>query len=129
MGGADTDVILARSGGGDGAAAIVGIGAGADDRRIADASPTLAGEAARRGRSGKIAVRVARHRADGTEMHVLVEDRARLRVQELLQLLPALLGAEIGGIDLFQAHFLGELGGARAPTGRASWRERGGQAG
>ena len=64
VGDADADEIFARAGRRDRAAAVVGIGAGADDRRIADPAPALAGEAAGRGRGGDMALLVERDRAD-----------------------------------------------------------------
>ena len=56
VGDGGADEIFARAGGGDRAGAVVGIGAGADQRRVADPAPALAGEAAGRGRRGDMAV-------------------------------------------------------------------------
>ncbi len=61
------DEVLAMAGSADGAGAVVGIGAGADDRRIADATPLLVGHAAGRSACGEVAVTVQRHRANGRE--------------------------------------------------------------
>ena len=47
-----------------GAARIIGISAGADDRAVADAARQFAGDPACRGRGGKIAVAVACNSAD-----------------------------------------------------------------
>src|SRR3546814_6828541 len=71
-----SDLELARSGARDRARPIIGPGARADDRRIAHPAPALAGDAPGRGRCRHMAVRVARHRADGAVFHVDVE-RAR----------------------------------------------------
>ena len=55
---ADPNEHLARSRRGDGAGAVVGIGPGADDRRVADTVPALAGHPAGRGSGGNMAVLV-----------------------------------------------------------------------
>ena len=57
VGDAGPDEIFAGAGGRDRAGAVVGKGAGADQRRIADPAPALAGQAAGRGRRGDMAVR------------------------------------------------------------------------
>src|SRR6185295_11001722 len=58
------DEELALAGGGDGAAAVVGPGPGADDRRVADAARGLGGVAAGRGRGGEVTRRVESDRPD-----------------------------------------------------------------
>src|SRR5581483_8027698 len=62
---ADPDDGLARAGRGRGADEVVGVGAGADHRGIADPAAPLARDAAGRGGGGDVTARVARHRADG----------------------------------------------------------------
>src|SRR5438094_6412170 len=61
------DESFAEPGSRDGAG-LIGVIAGADDRRIADPARQLAGVAARRGRSGEIAVGIERHGADRAVM-------------------------------------------------------------
>src|SRR5438552_17696561 len=55
---------LAVAGAGDGARGVVGVDAGADDRRIADAAGKLAGDAAGGGRRREVAGAIQRYRAD-----------------------------------------------------------------
>ena len=69
--------IFALAGARDGAAAIAGIGAGADDRRIADAAGGLVGVAAGRGRGREMALGVARDRADRAVLLGLAGVRGR----------------------------------------------------
>ena len=59
------DEVLPVPGGRDRADPVLRVGAGADDRRVADASGALVGHAAGGGRRGEIAGGVARHRPDG----------------------------------------------------------------
>ena len=62
------DELFAGAGARDGARAVVGVGAGADDRGVADAAPALGGEAARGRRGGEVAVAVE---GDGADRAVL----------------------------------------------------------
>src|SRR5690606_41732923 len=72
-----SDVELAPAGGRDRAAS-VGPGAGADDRRVADAAVALVGHATGRGTGGKVSLCVQRHRAHGAE--VALGDRKSTRL-------------------------------------------------
>ena len=76
---------FAKPGPGNRAGAIVGIGSGADDRRIADAPRQLAGIAAGRGRGGEIAFLVERHRADRAVM-ILQVPRQRRAAQSRVEI-------------------------------------------
>src|SRR5690606_21732684 len=110
--GGGADVELAPAGAGD-RAAVVGPGAGADDRRVADAAIALVGHAAGRRACGEIPLRIQGNRTDGTEVGARRrggEQRMRLAVvaQRLLQLLPALLGVEVPGFDQGDALLLRE---------------------
>ena len=71
--GSGADEIFAGAGRGDRGRAVVGIGAGADQRRIADPAPALAGQPAGRGRGGDMAVRIDRNRANRAIFDVGVE--------------------------------------------------------
>ena len=85
--------VLAVAGGGDGAARVVGVSAGADDRRIADAAPALVGHPAGGGRSGDIAPGIHRDGAHRPEPLQLVAGRAAA-LQHAIELLPACRGDE-----------------------------------
>src|SRR5581483_3829634 len=61
----EPDDRLARARRRAGAERVVGIGAGADHRRVADAAGALPGDAARRGGGGDVPARIAGDRADG----------------------------------------------------------------
>ena len=69
------DEIFARAGRGDRGRAVVGIGAGADQRRIADPAPALGGQPAGRGGGRDMAVDVDRDRADRAIFDLVVERR------------------------------------------------------
>src|SRR5690606_12889473 len=99
-------------------AARIGPGAGADQWGVADPAPALVGHAAGRGAGGQLAGAVQRDRANGTEVGMR---RGRTRTglatlarQRILQLLPALLGAEPGRVDQLDAALAGEGLGAFA---------------
>src|SRR5690606_19566582 len=103
--GGGTDVVLAPTGTGE-RAAVVGPGARADDRRVAHAAVALVGHAAGRRARGQLALRIQRQRANRAEVGLarqVLRHIARLRLllflQRVLQLLPALFGAEVGRID------------------------------
>ena len=88
------DELLADAGAADGAGGVVGIGARADDRRIADAAVFLVRPAAGRSAGGQVAVRVEGHAADGAVVRILRSDcatacRLRLRLRAFSQLLRA----------------------------------------
>ncbi len=83
----------------------VGIGAGPDDGCIADPAIALVGHAAGGGTGSQMAVAVQRQRADGAEMLGGLQIQLGLRLavaglglERFLQLLPALVGAEIGRV-------------------------------
>ena len=121
MGGGGADVELAPAGARH-RAARVGPGAGTDDRRVTDPAPALVGHAAGGGAGGQVAFAVQCQRTDRAEIGLARQLRCRirgglclgLRFQCLLQLLPALFGAEPGRIDQFHALFGGEGLGAGA---------------
>ena len=102
-------------------AARIGPGAGADDRRIADAAVALVGHAAGGGAGGQLALRIQRQRADRAEVGLARQFQRRVRRlrlgfrgQRVLQLLPALLRAEVRRVDQFDALFGRERLGAVA---------------
>ena len=116
---ADADEEFAGAGGADAADAVLRVGAGADDGRIADAAPAFAGGAAGGGAGGDVAVRVERDDADGAELVIVRRqrqfsarrgrraggtrrDRQIVAAQIRLELLPAALGEEVGRIDLLR---------------------------
>src|SRR6266481_3178860 len=91
------DKKLAVTGRGHGAAGVVGIGPGADDRGVADPPWQLAGHPAGRGGGGEVAPTIARNRADGAvaARFVIVGCAGR---EGLLQGPPARSGVEIVAI-------------------------------
>ena len=90
------DEVLAAAGRRNRAGRVVGIGAGADDRRIADAAPALVRHAARGGCGREVAIPVARDRADRAEVADVLLDRGRaLGLLRVLELLPPALGVEV----------------------------------
>jgi hypothetical protein len=95
---AEPDEVFTRSGRRHRRRAVVGVGARADHRRIADPAPALAGDAAGRGCGGDVAVRVAGDRADGAVFHRAVERRPGFG-----ELARAFGGVEPRGVDLFEA--------------------------
>ena len=99
-GDAFADEELARAGARHRGAAIVGIGARADQRRIADPAPALAGDPAGRGRGGDVPRLVERHRADRAVFHVDVELAAI--GEQFVELAAAFGNREPVGIGLFQ---------------------------
>ena len=78
MAGDSADEVLARPRRRHGTGAVVGIGAGPDQRRIADPAPALAGDAAGRRRRGEVPVRIAGDRANRAVFHRPVEYAVRL---------------------------------------------------
>ena len=84
----------------DGCRAVIGIGAGTDQRRIPDPAPLLGGQSAGRGRCRDMAVPVDRDRAYRSVLYVRVE--AALR-QQFVELAAALAGHEPAILDLLQA--------------------------
>jgi hypothetical protein len=92
--GSDADEILARPGRRHGAGAVVGIGAGSDDRRIADTAPTLAGGAAGRGSRSDMALGVESDRSDRA-IFILDLERADLLRLHLVKLPTTLWSREI----------------------------------
>ena len=77
------------------AAAVVGVGACADQRRIADASEALAGHPAGRGCRGEPARRIQRDRADGAHVRDGERREAAVAAANALELPPAGGGVEI----------------------------------
>ena len=73
VGGDGADEIFARAGRRNRGGAVVGIGAGADQRRIADPAPALGGQPAGRGRDRDMAVDVDRDRSDRAVFDLVVE--------------------------------------------------------
>ena len=63
----EADEVLADTGAGDGASVVVGVGAGADERRIADAAGEFGLHATGGGGGGEVAFGVAGDGADGAE--------------------------------------------------------------
>jgi hypothetical protein len=124
------DEELARTRGGDGAGAVVGIGAGADDGRIADPAPALAGQPAGRGGGGGAAVPVDRDRADRAVFEVDVERLGIGALAEFLELTAALGDVKPLVGDLLQPILLRELIGAEAAQEdvRALFHHRAGEA-
>ena len=108
------DEVFAAAGRGDRAGRVVRVGAGADDRRVADAAPALVRHAAGRGRGGEVAVPVARDGADrAEEADVLIggggDALGLLRLLRFLELLPAPLGVEVAAGHERHALFEREL--------------------
>jgi len=108
------------AGAGDTGCAVVGVGARADDRRVADAAEALAGHPAGGGAGGDVALGVQRHAADGAEV-VGVPVRLGggpwlglgfLLLEPCLNLFPAALGEEVFGIDHLEPVVAGEFLGA-----------------
>src|SRR3569623_2328192 len=83
MSGDGPNEILARTRRGDRGGAIVGIGTGADQRRIADPTPALRGQSAGRGRSRAMAIDIDGDRSDGSVLHFVIEPRPREQFVEL----------------------------------------------
>src|SRR5205823_10831167 len=65
------------AGAGDGARGVVGVDAGADDRRIADAARELAGDTAGGGRRREVACAIQRDRSDGAVVRYFVSMEIR----------------------------------------------------
>src|SRR6267378_5914905 len=112
MSGHRADEILAVPGRRDRAHAVLGVGPGADDRRVPDASGALIGHPAGGGGSSQIAVAVQRH---GSHRALRAGDQVRDALTALLglELFLALRGAEVVVGDQRETLFQGELLGAR----------------
>ena len=100
VGGDGADEIFPRAGCRHGRRAVVGVGPGADQRRIADPAPALGGEAASRGRRRDMAVDVDRDGSDGAVFDRIVEPAF---CEEFLELSPALRDFEPAVRDLLDA--------------------------
>src|SRR3546814_19598940 len=77
---ADADEAFPGAGAGNRRASIIGEGAGADDRRVANPSRMLVGQSAGDGGRGEMAARVAGDRPDCAEGGVVVERSEERRV-------------------------------------------------
>src|SRR6185503_10708419 len=93
------DPEFADAGGRDGAALIVRVGAGADDRRVADTAEALVGQPAGRGAGCEVAVLVERHRADRAVMVLGLRRLLLFGCQLVLQRFPGAVRVEIFLID------------------------------
>ena len=112
---------LAGAGAGYGGAAVVGESAGANHRRVADPSRQLVGETAGGRGGGQMALRIARHRADGAEGGIVVAEGVIVVIQGDrpgapggLQLVQPLGGDEEAGLHHLHAQFGGEVFGPGA---------------
>src|SRR3546814_2629220 len=83
---ADADEAFPGAGAGNRRASIIGEGAGADDRRVANPSRMLVGQSAGAGGRGEMAARVAGDRTDCAEGGVVVE-RSEEHTSELQSLM------------------------------------------
>jgi hypothetical protein len=63
---------------------VVGIAAGADQRRIADAARPLVGHAAGGGGGGQVALRIQRHGTDGAELAARRAGRGGLQARAVV---------------------------------------------
>ena len=80
------DELLASPGAGDRGSLVVGVGAGADDRHVADAADPLVHRAAGRGGGRQVAVAVHGHRADRAELRGAALAAAGARVAGVVAL-------------------------------------------
>jgi len=129
----EADEVLAGARSGDAAGLIGGVGAGADDWRIADAAEAFTGETTRCCAGSDVACTIA---DDDTGCSPLVRvgsfklrdgvggrwgracgprrDGEALLLEIADEALPALFGEEVGGVNLLQADTGGELVGSGA---------------